>query len=195
AVAEAIRAHLPISEDRLHVVGVGVADAVARPPAAAEAVARAARLRLPAVGYLLSLATLEPRKGLDTALAALTQPGCPDLPLLHVGPNGWGDLDLDREAARLGVPPGRVRSLGRIDDSDLAVVLSRASLLLAPSRSEGFGLPVLEALAHGVPAVVSDVPALVEVGGDGVVAVPVDDPVALAAAIGDVMGNPTLRSK
>lgn len=195
AVAAALRAHLPIGDDRLHVVGEGVAAAVGRLPGKLDADARARRLGLPAGGYLLTLATLEPRKGLDTALAALCEPGCPDLPLLHVGPSGWGGLDLGQEAARLGVRPGRFRSLGRIDDTDLAIVLSRASLLLAPSRSEGFGLPVLEALSHGVPAVVSDVPALVEVGGDGVVVVPVDDPPALAAAAAEVLGDPALRQR
>jgi glycosyltransferase involved in cell wall biosynthesis len=193
AVAEAVRAHLRISDDRLHVVGEGVADAVRRLPPDADA--RAARMGLPTEGYLLTLATLEPRKGLDTALAALREPGCPELPLLHVGPNGWGGLDLAGEAARLGVAGGRFRCLGRIDDADLAVVLSRASLLLAPSRSEGFGLPVLEAMAHGVPAIVSDVPALVEVGGDGVVVVPVGDPAALAAAAAAVLGDPERRGR
>ena len=193
AVAEQVRAHLPIEPERLHVVGEGVAEAVLRVPADADA--RAARLGLPERGYLLTLATLEPRKGLDTALAALREPQAPDLPLLHVGATGWGDLDVRAEAARHGLDGGRFRTLGRIGDEDLAVVLSRATALIAPSRSEGFGLPVVEAMAHGVPAVVSDVPALVEVGGDAVLVTKVGDPASLAEAAGRIVRDSELRQR
>jgi glycosyltransferase involved in cell wall biosynthesis len=78
-----------------------------------------------------------------------------------------------------------VRVLGRLDDRDLAVVLHRAVALAAPSRAEGFGLPVLEAMAAGVPAVTSDAPALVEVGGGAALVVPRDDPAALAAGLAE----------
>jgi glycosyltransferase involved in cell wall biosynthesis len=169
---------------QLHVVGEGVADSLRTLPA--DAAARARRLALPETGYLLTLATLEPRKGLDVALAALARPEAPRLPLLIAGRPGWGGVDVAAQAARLGLPAGRVRLLGHLDDADLAVVLARATALLMPSRSEGFGLPVVEAFSHGVPGVVTDIPALVEVcGGAGSAAglvVPVDDAVALARA-------------
>jgi glycosyltransferase involved in cell wall biosynthesis len=235
AVAADLRAHLPIPAERIHVITEGVAEAVLRVPADADG--RAARLGLPAGGYLLTLATLEPRKGLDVALAALREPGAPDLPLLHVGATGWGGQDVHAEARRLGLSGGagersfrprdsdggggssrrseaealsggssrrseemalgvgRFRSLGRLDDADLAVVLSRATALVAPSRSEGFGLPVVEAMAHGVPVVVSDAPALVEVGGDAVLVAPVGDPAALAAATARIVADPALRGR
>lgn len=193
AVAADVRVHLKISDGRIHVIGEGVADAVLTVPADADA--RAVRLGLPSGGYLLTLATLEPRKGLDVALAALAHPDAPDLPLVHVGAPGWGGLDVAARAARARLDVGRVRTLGRVPDADLAVVLSRATALLAPSRSEGFGLPVLEAMAHSVPAVVSDVPALVEVGGDAVVVVPVDDPAALAAAAAAAACDEGLRRR
>lgn len=195
AVATDLRAHLPIEiePDRLHVIGEGVAAAVATVPADAEA--RARRLGLPERGYLLTLATLEPRKGLEVALGAMVSPDAPNLPLIHVGATGWGDLDVRAEATRRGLGAGRFRSLGRIDDEDLAVVLSRATVLLAPSRSEGFGLPVVEAMAHGVPVVVSDAPALVEVGGDAALVTPVGDAVALARAVGGVVRDPLVHSR
>lgn len=195
AVAEDLRSFLRVPDGRLHVIGEGPADAVLRVGPDAEA--RARRLGLPPGGYLLTLATLEPRKGLEVALAALrmlTGPAA-QLPLLHVGQPGWGGLDTDAEASKLGVPAGRFRSLGRIDDADLAVVLSRATVLVAPSRSEGFGLPVVEAMAHGVPVVVSDVPALVEVAGPAGTVVPVDDPRALAAAVVRIAGDSALRQR
>jgi glycosyltransferase involved in cell wall biosynthesis len=195
AVADALRPFLRLPDDRVHVIGEGAAEAVLS--VGPDADARARRLGLPPDGYLLTLATLEPRKGLEVALAALGMltGQAARLPLLHVGQPGWGMLDADAEAAKLGVPAGRFRSLGRIDDADLAVALSRATVLVMPSRSEGFGLPVLEAMAHGVPAVVTDVPALVEVAGPAGTAVPVDNPTALAAAVSRIVAEPALRDR
>jgi glycosyltransferase involved in cell wall biosynthesis len=194
AVAAELRAILPeLAGDRLVVVGEGVSAAVAADPP--DAAARAARLRLPDGGYLLSLATLEPRKGLDVLLAALADPAAPDLPLLVVGQPGWGGIDPRAEAARLGLPDGRVRVLGRLPDADLATVLRRATALVAPSRAEGFGLPVLEAMAAGVPAVTSDAPALVEVGGDATLVVPREQPRALAVALRSLVDDPALRAR
>ncbi|MCK9900702.1 glycosyltransferase family 4 protein [Frankia sp. Cpl3] len=196
AVAAQARRHLPIDPERLHVIGEGVAEAVLRVPADAER--RAARLGLPERGYLLTLATMEPRKGLDTALAAIQHPSAPDLPLVHVGAAGWGDLGA--AAAGAGgfadlAASGRFRGLGRISDEDLAVVLSRATVLLAPSRSEGFGLPVIEAMAHGVPVVVSDTPALVEVAGDAALVARIGDPAGFAEALARIVQNPRLHSR
>ncbi|MBL7488613.1 glycosyltransferase family 4 protein [Frankia sp. AgB1.9] len=195
AVAADLRAHLRVPDSRVHVIGEGASDAVLR--VGPDADERARRLGLPAGGYLLTLATLEPRKGLEVALAALGMltGGAVDLPLLHVGQPGWGVLDAAAEAAKLGVGEGRFRSLGRIDDADLAVVLSRASVLVMPSRSEGFGLPAIEAMAHGVPVVVSDVPALVEVTGPAALVVPIDNPTALADAVSHILTNHALRGR
>jgi glycosyltransferase involved in cell wall biosynthesis len=189
AVAEELARHVAFRRPPV-VVGEGVS-ADLTPPADAEA--RAVSLGLPSEPYLLTLATIEPRKGLDVLLSALASPGAPPVPLLVVGQPGWGGVDVATRAAELGLG-SRVRLLGRLSDADLAVVLSRAAVLVAPSRAEGFGLPVLEAMAAGVPVVSSDAPALVEVGGGATVTVPVGDADALAAALAEVLGSDARRA-
>ncbi|HVW44277.1 MAG TPA: glycosyltransferase family 1 protein, partial [Amycolatopsis sp.] len=132
--------------------------------------------------YVLAVGTIEPRKGIDVLIEAM---GELDVPLVLAGQPGWGGLDLvalagDRD----------VRVLGRVSDADLGTVLRRATVLAAPSLAEGFGLPVLEAMAAGVPVVHSDAPALVEVAGGAGRCVPRGDAKALAAALRRVLGSP-----
>jgi glycosyltransferase involved in cell wall biosynthesis len=190
AVREELARHVELRRPAV-VVGEGVsADLVP----GADADVRAARLGLPAGEYLVTLATIEPRKGLDVLLSALAARRMPDVPLLVVGQAGWGAVDVAARAAELGVSH-RVRLMGRLPDEDLAVVLARATVLVSPSRAEGFGLPVLEAMAAGIPVVSSDVPALVEVGGGATRTVPVGDAAALAEALADVLGSPALRAE
>jgi glycosyltransferase involved in cell wall biosynthesis len=189
AVASELRTYLDLG-DRVRVVGEG-ADTLVVPPDAEER-----RARLGAVGdYLFSFATLEPRKGLDLALSALAEPAAPPLPLLVAGQPGWGGVDLASTAASLGLPPERVRALGWLGDEDLASVLSAAVAVVAPSRAEGFGLPVVEAMSLGVPVVCSDAPALVEVTAGAALTVPVGEVVGLAEALGQVAGDTALRER
>jgi glycosyltransferase involved in cell wall biosynthesis len=118
----------------------------------------------------------------------------PAVPLLVVGQAGWGSVDVTQRAEELGLG-SRVRLLGRLPDADLAVILRRATVLAAPSRAEGFGLPVLEAMAAGVPVVSSDAPALVEVGGGATVTVPVGNSAALADSLAEVVRSSELRAR
>jgi glycosyltransferase involved in cell wall biosynthesis len=176
AVGDELCRHLPLRH--VEVVGEGVgADVGTLPPDAGE---RAARLGLP-TRFALVVGTLEPRKGLDVAVAATAAAAWPDLPLLVVGPTGWGDLRLPSGSAE------RLRRIGRLSDPDLAVAYARASVVLVPSRAEGFGLPVLEAMAHGTPVVTSNAPALVEVGGGAALTTPVGDAVALAEGVAEAL--------
>ena len=94
-----------------------------------------------------------------------------------------------------GLTEQQVQVLGQIDDSDLAVIMRRATALLMPSRAEGFGLPVIEAMACGTAVICSDVPALLEVAADAALVTPVGDAPRLAEAIEAVVGDTQLRDR
>jgi len=176
---------------RIDVVGEGVAPGLVVPPDADE---RARRLGLPA-RYVASLATLEPRKGLGVLVTAMADPAGPRLPLVVAGQPGWGGVDLPGAAAAAGLPADRLVMTGRLGDADLAVFLSRAAVLVVPSRAEGFGLPVLEGMALGTPVVISEAPALVEVAGGAAAVVPIGDAPALARALAEVSADEALRTR
>jgi glycosyltransferase involved in cell wall biosynthesis len=148
---------------------------------------------LPSEAFLLTVATLEPRKGLDVLLRALAHPDAPDLPLLVVGQRGWGDIDMAQLQRQYGLRHRRVQLLGRIPDHELAALYARATAVVVPSRWEGFGLPVLEGMAAGTPVICTDVPALREVGGNAVITVPVADATALAQALAKLSGDAQFR--
>ena len=107
--------------------------------------------------YVLTVATLEPRKNLAALVEAHALLGG-DLRLAVVGAEGWGEQPaLDR--------PGIVR-LGYVDDDELARLYRGASVFAYPSRFEGFGLPVIEAMACGTPVVCSSHQSMDEACGD-----------------------------
>lgn len=183
-----------LTPDRIRLLGAGVPSVLRREPDADRVAALRARLGLPGA-FLLTLATLEPRKGLDVLVAALAKLGPDAPPLVVVGQPGWGGVDLPGAAREAGLADARIRILGRTSDADLAVLLHAATALIAPSRAEGFGLPVAEAMAAGTPVVCSDAPALVEVAGDAAIVVPRGDAARLAEAIDGLLEDSALRER
>lgn len=141
--------------------------------------------------YVLWCGTLEPRKNvarLVEAFAAARAGGQLEHDLVLVGPAGWGDAARDVEQALAALPAGSVHLLGRLDDADLQIAYAGADAFAFPSLWEGFGMPVLEAMAHGVPVVTSTGSSMAEFAGDvGVLVDPLDvDTIAagLVAAVG-----------
>ncbi|RLP75981.1 glycosyltransferase family 1 protein [Mycetocola tolaasinivorans] len=180
--------------DRIRVIPEAPASTLLLP---ADAAWRASNLDLPE-RYLLTLGSLDPRRGLDALLHALAQPGVPDLPLLVIGPDQWGSSSLTAAADEAGLEEGRVRALGDLGGPDLATVYERAELFIYPSVRESTGMPILEAFSHGTPVLHTDDPALLEVsGGAGEVveARGAGFPERLAAAITELVEDAERRSK
>ncbi|GAB3296185.1 glycosyltransferase family 4 protein [Parasphingorhabdus pacifica] len=192
-VADELADHVDLAAP-VHVIGEGVHPRLLTEPARATTPAPATTAGLPPA-YVLAIGTVEPRKGYEHLVRALARPGAPEVPLLIAGRPGWGDLDLERLARGLGLPDGRVRMLGGVPDDELVALLRHATALAVPSLAEGFGLPLLEAMATGIPVVHSDAPALVEVAADAGLAVPRADSGALASALRVVVDDPARRAE
>lgn len=135
--------------------------------------------------FVLWTGTIEPRKNLGTLLRAFVDVDR-DVELVLVGPRGWNE-DLD---ALLAPVRSRVRVLGFVDPAELAPLYAAAEVFCYPSVREGFGLPVLEAMAQGTPVVTSTDTSTAEVGGDAVVLVSPTDPEAIGAAIDELLRDP-----
>lgn len=149
-----------------------------------DARAHRARLGLTDRRYVLFVGTAEPRKGLDILINAMRDPAVADLDLVVVGATGWGEVDLHALTASAGLTD-RVHLLGRVSDAELAAVQAGAAVLAMPSRAEGFGIPVIEAMSLGVPVVTSDDPALLETGAGHALVAPIGDAPALALALAE----------
>jgi glycosyltransferase involved in cell wall biosynthesis len=134
--------------------------------------------------YVAFVGTLEPRKDVPALVAAFARlaPARPDLRLVLAGPDGWGTAAVRAAIAEHGVAT-RVGRVGYLADADLAALMRGAAALAYPSLGEGFGLPVLEALACGTPVVTTSTTPFAARLADAALVVPPSDPVALAGAL------------
>lgn len=149
-----------VSEERIRVVPNAVAEPFVPEGPAAEG------------EYVLSVGTVEPRKNLERLAEAVRRTG---LQLRVVGPSGWGNVG--------------VSSTGFVSDDELARLYRGALCVAYPSLYEGFGIPVLEAMACGAPVVTSATGALAELAGGAAVLVDPLDPAAIAAGIEEAMNR------
>ena len=144
--------------------------------------------------YLLFVGAFEPRKnvaGLLSAYRILLDRNASAPPLVIAGRRGWLFDETLARVERLGLRE-RVLFLDAPADDDLVALYNGAAMLVQPSHYEGFGLPVLEGMACGVPVVISDRGSLPEIAGGAALAVNPDDAGALADAIERLLDDPTL---
>jgi glycosyltransferase involved in cell wall biosynthesis len=160
-------------------------------PVSLEAARR--RYGLPA-RFILFVGLLEPRKNLPMLLRAFAGIAgrLPDTRLVVVGRKGWMVDQALRLVNGLGLD-GRVHFTGYVPREDLPLIFNLAEVFVYPSLYEGFGLPVLEALACGTPAITTDVSSMPEIVGEAGVLVPPGDEPRLAQALLDLLDDPGRR--
>jgi glycosyltransferase involved in cell wall biosynthesis len=176
-IAAEIASRFALPRAKIRAIPLGV-DASFRPRPREEFVATLAKYGLQGSAYLLVVATLEPRKNLARlvrAYAALPAVLKARHPLVIVGARGWLSGELERAIAPLEASGG-ARRLGYVGEDELPLIYAGAHAFAFPSLYEGFGLPVLEAMASGVPVLTSNVSSLPEIAGDAALTVnPLDD--------------------
>ena len=142
--------------------------------------------------FVLHVGTIEPRKNVATLLAAWPRlrGRMPDAPALVLcGKLGWQHEAIEGDMARA-TAEGWLRWLGYAPDETLRALYDRAALVVCPSLYEGFGLPLVEAMAAGTPIVCSDIPVFREVAADAALFVPADDDDAWARTVAEVLADP-----
>ena len=146
--------------------------------------------------YLLALGTIEPRKNLTRLVAALRilRQRYPDLALVVVGTTGWLYQDFFQTLEKLDDPKA-VLLAGYVADADLPAVISGATLYVLASFYEGFGLPILEAMACGTPVVCSNTSSMPELGGEAARYFDPYDTESIVTELGAVLADEELRAE
>jgi glycosyltransferase involved in cell wall biosynthesis len=175
-----------VPDDKVEVIPCGVGPQF-RPHSAEEAAAVRLKLGLPD-RYVLCVGSLEPRKNLPRLLAAWNNAGLDGVSLVLVGAKSHVFRDVG-----LAVPPRSVHLAGYLDDTVLPAVYAAAEAFVYPSLYEGFGLPVLEAMACRTAVLTSNSTALADTAGDAALTVDPLDVDSLAAGIRRLMTDDSLR--
>lgn len=180
---EQVRRHTRIADSHLHVAYPGVlpqllSGSAERPNGA------------PDPPFALAVGINKPHKNLATLVEAWSRFGTPPLPLVSAGPI---DARFPSAAALARDRAPGVHSLGVVSESGLRWLYRHATLFVFPSFYEGFGSPLVEAMASGLPVIASDLPVLRELGGDAPLWVPPDDPDRWMRAIRQLCSDPGER--
>jgi glycosyltransferase involved in cell wall biosynthesis len=184
---------LGVPSARIDVVPLGLGQPATAPPAPEPELR--ARLRLGDRQVVLSLSAKRPHKNLRGLLEALARIAPERRPVLVLpGYPTPHEQELREHAQALGIADD-VRFLGWTSESDVEGLFALCAAFAFPSFYEGFGLPVLEAMARGVPVACSDRASLPEVAGDAALLFDPGDPGAIAAALERIMGDPALADR
>ncbi len=189
ATADALGARFPRALGHTVVAPLGVTET------SSEELNHTEAATLPSPGFVLAVGTLEPRKNLPRLVAAYGEldQQLQDLhPIVVVGALGWETGETLDALRSLG---SRCTMLGYVSDAALAELYRRCAVFCYPSLGEGFGLPVLEAMAAGAAVLTSNVSSLPEVGGDAVEYVDPHETHSIAAGLRLVLGDEPLRGR
>jgi glycosyltransferase involved in cell wall biosynthesis len=188
STAQALRLHFPAAAGHTVVAPLGVSPALAGEPEPG------LQATLPPPGFVLAVGTLEPRKNLPRLVAAYSSLSG-ELrrahPLVVVGALGW---ETGATLAALDSLGEHCIRLGHVSDHALAELYRRCAVFCYPSLGEGFGLPVLEAMAAGAPVVTSQISSLPEVGGDSVEYVDPYDVASIAEGLRRTLSDQARRA-
>lgn len=178
--------------EKVHVLYSGVDTRFCPQPEEGELQRLRARYGIGEQPYILSVGTVQPRKNYVRLIQAFAQLPDPQLQLVIAGAPGWLYQEVMAEAEKHG---DRVRILGFVEERDLPALYRNAVLFAFPSLYEGFGLPVLEAMACGTPVVCSNASSLPEVAGEAALLVDPFDTDGLAQAMALVLTDADRRQE
>jgi len=185
---------LGVPEERIAIVPHGVSEEL-RLPLPPQVIAEVLQRHAIARPYLLFVGDVDPRENRETLVrAVVTIRRSSDVQLVLAGPSGWYGEVLRQRVEELGLADD-VMFLGHVREDDLKALYYGASLMVFPSLFEGFGLPVLEAMACGTPVVCSNHCSLPEVAADAAVLVDPTSESALASAVLEVLADDSLQDR
>ncbi|HEV2072592.1 MAG TPA: glycosyltransferase family 1 protein [Thermomicrobiales bacterium] len=139
--------------------------------------------------YVLAVGTIQPRKNL-AILARAMETGAPDHDLVIAGKRGWMSDQVLSELRETSLG-ARLRIIDYVPDRDLPLLYASASIFVQPSRFEGFGMPVLEAMAAGTPVICASGSSLTEIAGDAAEFFPASDHALLAHHLVEILQDPS----
>lgn len=188
---------LNVPKEKVRVVSNAVDRQFFESPPQSELQRVSAKFNLPEK-FILHVGTIEPRKnhlGLLGAYDLLPQSIKNDYALVLAGAEGWNNRQILEMVNGLQQSGQRIQLLGRVDDPDLAALYHRASIFALPSHFEGFGLPLAEAMAAGLPSVTSNKAPMTEVAGESAVLVNPDDSRDISHGLEKLISDEPLQQK